>query len=1194
MKINKIILTILILSTIALIFPGCGGGGTTPPINHSPTIASLTANPQSPIEINQNTVITCSASDSDGDPLAYTWTKTGGTITGTGSAITWIAPDIEGTYIITCIVSDGEITDEQSISIDVGQGSTTPEPELIEIASGEIDLNEGGVVEVTDPNSELYGLKLTIEPQKNIRENKEDPIWIAIQFFLNPDVAKWPLPDDQGFLITPTIIKVESIDAIFAKLEISYHKEQLINAGVANNAPIKVFRVPFSALFFLPWIELPSNKYTVENNIVNITMGEGDLGYTYTLTVKNTATQNPSKNPQPGDLLYKSSSWGMNEGWLTGHVGIYVGEKYDEKEEKPYNVIEALLGGVKRSYYPDISSFGGDSLYLGAREIKGLSHLQRNEIIEFVDDKKVIGKPYALFQTLGTILGLGLGKGVWVKGPEKFNCVGLAEAAYESAGIDIVTDHDEGNVGELVPYHILTPAEQWYKTVPASGVLIQNIPPKISNLKVIPEGSINMNSSVFITCNATDQDKDNLTYIWTIPEYGNFITFTKGKSISWAAPDEKGDYKISCRVIDNYGGEDSEQVIISVGEVNHAPVITSTPVTSATKDEPYSYDVNATDSDGDTLVYSLTTKPTGMTINSTTGLIAWTPTTSGDYNVTVKVSDGEFFATQSFTITVSESNHPPVISSLTANPSGIDINQTTTITCAASDPDGNSLTYSWTKNGGTFEGNTSGSSVTWRAPSTEGNYTVECEVSDGEASDSESVNISVGNVNHAPVITSTPVTSATKDEPYSYDVNATDSDGDTLVYSLTTKPTGMTINSATGLINWTPIAAQIGDNAVTIEVSDGELSSSQSFTITVGVEGDYIVEFEDYNLEQVVRETINKPSGPLYLSDVIGIRTLDAERRGIESLNGIQHLQNLQQLYLAHNQVSDISALQTLTNLQILYFNYNQVSDISALQNLTNLTSLVFGDNQVSDISALQNLTNLWWLKFWQNQVSDISALQNLTKLQSLDFRYNQVSDISVLQNLTNLQGLSFDNNQVSDISALENLTNLLALDFEGNQVSDISVLENLPNLHNLYFAHNQVSDISVLQNLTNLQGLSFDNNQVSDISALSNLTNLDRLWYGNNQVSDISVLQNLTNLQELLFYNNQVSDISALENLTNLHDLDFKGNQVSDISALVENEGFGPGDKIVMRYNSLDLTEGSQNRKDIDTLISRGVGVYY
>lgn len=179
-----------------------------------------------------------------------------------------------------------------------------------------------------------------------------------------------------------------------------------------------------------------------------------------------------------------------------------------------------------------------------------------------------------------------------------------------------------------------------------------------------------------------------------------------------------------------------------------------------------------------------------------------------------------------------DSNHPPVISSLTANPSSININETTTITCTASDEDvGDTLIYTWNKNGGTFEGSTSGSSVTWRAPSTEGNYTVGCEVSDGEASDSKSVNISVGDVNHPPVITSTAVTSATKDEPYSYDVNATDSDGDTLTYSLTTSPPGMTINFATGLISWTPTAT--GSFGVTVKVSDGELFDTQSFTVTV-------------------------------------------------------------------------------------------------------------------------------------------------------------------------------------------------------------------------------------------------------------------------------------------------------------------------------------------------------------------------
>jgi len=185
-------------------------------------------------------------------------------------------------------------------------------------------------------------------------------------------------------------------------------------------------------------------------------------------------------------------------------------------------------------------------------------------------------------------------------------------------------------------------------------------------------------------------------------------------------------------------------------------------------------------------------------------------------------------------------NHAPVISSLTANPSSIDINQTTNITCTASDEDvGDTLTYTWIKNGGTFEGSTSGSTITWRAPSTKGNYTVTCEVNDGEASDSDQVIISVGDVNHPPVITSIAVTSATKGQPYSYDVNATDSDGDTLTYSLTTKPSGMSINSSTGLITWTPTVT--GSFGVTVKVSDGGLFDTQSFTVTVEENGTSLV-----------------------------------------------------------------------------------------------------------------------------------------------------------------------------------------------------------------------------------------------------------------------------------------------------------------------------------------------------------------
>jgi hypothetical protein len=88
--------------------------------------------------------------------------------------------------------------------------------------------------------------------------------------------------------------------------------------------------------------------------------------------------------------------------------------------------------------------------------------------------------------------------------------------------------------------------------------------------------------------------------------------------------------------------------------------------------------------------------------------------------------------------------------------------------------------------------------------------------------------------NSAPVIESNAVTTATEGALYIYGVEATDPDGDELEFALLIHPAGMTISSSTGVINWTPTKAQIGEHDVEIEVSDLYRSTSQSFTITVG------------------------------------------------------------------------------------------------------------------------------------------------------------------------------------------------------------------------------------------------------------------------------------------------------------------------------------------------------------------------
>lgn len=77
-------------------------------------------------------------------------------------------------------------------------------------------------------------------------------------------------------------------------------------------------------------------------------------------------------------------------------------------------------------------------------------------------------------------------------------------------------------------------------------------------------------------------------------------------------------------------------------------------------------------------------------------------------------------------------NRPPVISSLTANPTSVQPGGSSTVTVTASDPDRDPLTYSWTANGGRVSPSSSRRSVTWTAPQTPVTYRVTVTVRDSQ------------------------------------------------------------------------------------------------------------------------------------------------------------------------------------------------------------------------------------------------------------------------------------------------------------------------------------------------------------------------------------------------------------------------------------------------------------------------------
>ncbi len=208
--------------------------------------------------------------------------------------------------------------------------------------------------------------------------------------------------------------------------------------------------------------------------------------------------------------------------------------------------------------------------------------------------------------------------------------------------------------------------------------------------------------------------------------------------------------------------------------------------------------------------------------------------------------------------------------------------------------------------------------------------------------------------------------------------------------------------------------------------------------INIGRHYNIPITFPDPNLEAVVREAINKLSGPIYSSD----------------------LETLTSLSAVHKNITDLTGLEYCTNLNDLDLSVNPISDITPLESLTNLNDLDLSVNPISDISPLESLTNLEFLDLYGNQISSISPLESLTNLVSLGLDYNQISNISPLESLTNLERLYLSYNQISNISPLESLTNLTRLNLQGNEIIDISPLESLTNLNYLFLWDNQISDI--------------------------------------------------------------------------------------------------------------------------------------
>jgi len=262
--------------------------------------------------------------------------------------------------------------------------------------------------------------------------------------------------------------------------------------------------------------------------------------------------------------------------------------------------------------------------------------------------------------------------------------------------------------------------------------------------------------------------------------------------------------------------------------------------------------LQGTDPTASPLTFAKVSGPTFVTvttINGTTGNVHLAPgfSDAGTYSVSVQVSNGSLTDTKTFTVTVSGMDRAPTLNPVSNMSVAEGATRDQTIT--GSDPDGDALVFSKVA-GPTYMSVTTTSPTTGNihlAPgfSDAGTAGATARASDGSLNADRAFSITICNgCQSAPVLAAIANMTVTEGGTANQTIVATDPDGNALTFSKTAGPVFMTVTTtspgtgtATGNIHLAPGLSDAGTYSATVTASDGSLTSSRVFSITVLTSG---------------------------------------------------------------------------------------------------------------------------------------------------------------------------------------------------------------------------------------------------------------------------------------------------------------------------------------------------------------------
>jgi hypothetical protein len=343
--------------------------------------------------------------------------------------------------------------------------------------------------------------------------------------------------------------------------------------------------------------------------------------------------------------------------------------------------------------------------------------------------------------------------------------------------------------------------------------------------------------SINLSIEATDSSSGTLTYSAVGLPAGLSINLNTGVITGTVTSGDSTTSPYTVTVTATDGANSGSATFTWLVDNGSNPVVTPPANQTSKEGDTVNVTVTATEGNSNPLTYSATGLPDGLSINPTTGVISGTidagDSSSSPYTITVSATDGLNTGNATFAWTIS----PVVTVTLPGNQTNTE-GDSVDLSITANDSLSKPLTYIATGlpaglsiglHSGVITGTVGNNDVT-ASP-----YTVTVTVTDGTYTASTTFTWTI-----KPVVTVTAPANQTNTEGDTVSgvtVTATDTKGSTLIYTAKGLPSGLSINSSTGVISGTVDNgdAASGPYTVTVTATDGTYSASATFTWTVNL-----------------------------------------------------------------------------------------------------------------------------------------------------------------------------------------------------------------------------------------------------------------------------------------------------------------------------------------------------------------------